>query len=256
MSEQPSLPPRLAASLDARRARMRGRLALFCGMSLMLHAGAIGAYALWPAHKKPVVDLDEAVVKTKLVKLGKERDPRLLPRKEAAPPPDTASSKAKPNTEQPAQNPQKDTTQKPSASDILNKLKDQQRSVSDLIRDKIGEQTDEGKPDGDRDGNALDGEIQATYFARVALAVQRKLEVSATLTDEERVRLRCELALVVDDEGNLVSAKIQKSSGNATFDNDVLAAAKRSAPLPAPPPPVRKRAASGFAFNVCPSSCN
>ena len=253
-----TVPPRVAASLQWRHARQQRMLWAFCFVSLMLHTGALAAYAFWPAPQKPALDLDAAVVKTRLVKLGKTRDEKLLPRLPTSPPPPAADKHAPPTEAPTPDKPSPDSSKKPSATDILDKFqKDNAKpsDVRDLIRDRIGAPTDEGREDGDAEGTDLTGEIQATYFTRVALAVQRKLEVSSTLSDEERVRLRCELALTLDDDGNLVDAKIQKSSGNATFDNDVLAAAKRSSPLPAPPPPVKALAAAGFAFNVCPSRC-
>jgi TonB family protein len=249
-----TLPPRVTASIDVRRARARSHLAIFCGVSFALHIVLVLAYVFWPQSAHAAVNLDDAIVKTKLVKLGKERDPKLLPRKDASPPPDAASSKSKPNTEQNESNPQKDASTKQSAADILNQLKEKERSVNDLIREKIGEQTDEGREDGDKEGNALDGEIEASYLMRVKLAVEKNLKHS--ISPEEGVGMRCELALQIDDQGNLVSARIQKQSKSSSFDNDVLAAAKRVGTFPAPPPPVRKLANSGFAFGVCPYSCN
>lgn len=253
-----TVPPTVAASLQWRHARQQRLLAVFCFLSLALHTGALAAYAFWPAREKPAINLDDAIVKTRLVRLGKPRDEKLLPRLPKSPPPPAADQRAPPNPELAPDQPSPDSSKKPSATDILDKFeKDNAKpsDVRDLIRDRIGEQTDEGREDGDREGTDLTGEIKASYFTRVALAVQRNLQVSSTLNDEERVRLRCELALILDDDGNLTDVKMQKSSGNATFDNDVLAAAKRSSPLPAPPPPVQALAAAGFAFNVCPSRC-
>lgn len=254
----PTLPPAMAASLRWRHARQQRMLSIFIVVSALVHSAAFAAYAFWPAPSKPALNLDDAIVKTRLVRLGKPRDEKLLPRLPTSPPPPSADKRAPPDQELSPDKPAPDSSKKPSATDILDKFeKDNAKpsDVRDLIRDRIGEQTDEGREDGDREGTDLTGEIKASYFMRVALAVQKKLEVSSTLSDDDRVRLRCELALILDDAGTLVAAKIQKSSGNATFDNDVLAAAKRSSPLPAPPPPVKALAAAGFAFNVCPSRC-
>lgn len=253
-----TVPPSVAASLQWRHAHQQRLLAVFLFVSLVIHTGALAAYAFWPAPHKPALNLDDAIVKTRLVRLGKTRDEKLLPRLPTSPPPPSSDQRAPPTDKPAPDKPAPDSSKKASANDILDKFEKanaKPTDVRDLIRDRIGEQTDEGREDGDQEGTDLTGEIKATWFTRVALAVQKNLEVSSTLSDEERVRLRCELALKLDDEGNLVDVKIQKSSGNATFDNDVLAAAKRSSPLPAPPPPVQTLAASGFAFNVCPSRC-
>lgn len=253
-----TVPPSVAASLQWRHAHQQRLLAVFVFVSLVIHTGALAAYAFWPAPQKPALNLDDAIVKTRLVRLGKTRDEKLLPRLPTSPPPPSSDQRAPPTDKPAPDKPAPDSSKKASANDILDKFEKanaKPTDVRDLIRDRIGEQTDEGREDGDQEGTDLTGEIKATWFTRVALAVQKNLEVSSTLSDEERVRLRCELALKLDDEGTLVDVKIQKSSGNATFDNDVLAAAKRSSPLPAPPPPVQTLAASGFAFNVCPSRC-
>jgi TonB family protein len=252
-----TLPPTITASLDERRARQRRTLWMFCGLSLGVHLGLFVGWMVIPAPDPPAVNLD-AVVKTRLVKLGKPRDEKLLPRLPTAPAP-AAQDKKSPKLDEPTPEKQTPEAEKKSASSILERLKEETEStkdVNDIIRNKIGEQTDEGQLDGDKDGDALKGEIKASYFNRVTAHIKRNLEISSTITDEERVRLRAELAIKVDADGNVVDARIQKSSGNSRYDNDVLAAAKRGSPVPAPPPDVRDLAAKGIAFNVCPQSCS
>lgn len=241
-----TVPPALTASLDQRRLRQRKLLLAFCALSFGMHLGLVAGWLLVPDRKPPAIDLDKAIIKTRLVKLGKPRDDKLLPRLPMSQPPT-------PKPEKPAP----DATKPPSAKDILEKFKeDNPKDVNDIIRERIGKPDDEGQLDGDKDGDALKGEIKATYFHRVAAHIFRHVQNSATLTDDERVRLRAELALKVDSDGNVTDARIQKTSGNTRYDNDVLTAAKRSSPVPAPPPAVRDLAASGFAFNMCPVSCS
>lgn len=231
----------------------------FCALSLGIHLGLAAGWLFFPSAPKPALDLDQAIVKTRLVKLGKPRDEKLLPRIAASqPPPD--SKKTAPPTDAPTPEKQDPNSKKqPSAADILNQFnKDNAKppDVNDIIRDRIGEPDDEGQKDGDRDGVALTGEITDAYFARVSAAVQRNHQISTTITDEERVRLKAVIALKVDAEGNVIDARIQQSSGNDVYDNGALAAAKRASPVPAPPPQVRPLAERGFALNVCPQSCS
>jgi TonB family protein len=252
-----TVPPSVTSSLRERHGRQTRLLVVFSLVSLILHLGAFAAYAFWPHGSKPAVNLDDAIVKTRLVKLGKQRDEKLLPRLPTAPAPPSADKKAPPTLETDKSNPQPDSSKKPTAAEILEKLKDDQKpsDVRDLIKQRIGEATDEGKEDGDKDGVDLDGEIKATYFARVAAHIQKHMEVSSVITDEERVRLRAVLSMQIGDDGALDALKVQASSGSTVFDNDVLSAARRSSPVPAPPPPVRALANSGIALNFCPVSC-
>ena len=257
--EHGTLPPTRAASLDERRARQTRLLGGFIALSFGLHVGLVLGWVFFPESDGPALDLDAAVVKTKLVKLGKPRDEKLLPRKPASAPPPEAAKKAPPTETPTPSKPEKQAEKQPSASDILERFKKENqktKDVNDIINETLGEPDDEGQLDGDRDGVALTGEIIDAYFARVAAQIQRNHEISATISDEERVRLRCVIALKIDGDGNVVEARIQQSSGNDVYDNGALAAAKRASPVAAPPPPARAQAARGFALNVCPRSCS
>lgn len=250
-------PPTRTASIDERRAAQRKMLWGFCALSLGVHLGLGAGWLFFPDLQKPAFDLDGAVVKTRLVKLGKPRDEKLLPRVAASPPPPDAKKSAQPSDTPTPEKPEPNASKQPSAADILDRFnKDNAKpaDINDIIRDRIGEPDDEGKLDGDKDGTDLTGQIEATYYARLGAHIKRHLEISATLSDEERIRLRTELFLRVAPDGELIEARIQTSSGSAVFDNDVLAAAKRSSPMPAPAPQVRAKVESGIAFNVTPSS--
>jgi len=254
-----TLPPRASmSSMGDRQARL---LRIAVGVSVVVHLGIFGAWVAWPESSKARVDLDEAIIKTRLVKLGKPRDEKLLPRLPTSPPPPPPTeSKPQPTVDPPKTPdtlPQPAPESKPSAADILNKFKSQTdtpRDLKDLIKDRIGEPTDEGRPDGDAEGSALDGEVTASYFARVQARIQNAMEVSSVLTDEEQVRLRAVLCLKIGEDGTVSDVTV-KTSGSQIYDADVVAAARRASPVPAPPPPARKQAGEGVCFNACPKSC-
>ena len=248
-----------SSSIAARRAAQRKLLLVFCALSLGIHGGLVAGWLLFPEPSTKAFDLDGAVVKTRLVKLGKPRDEKLLPRVAASPPPPEAQKTAPPTPMDAPIPEQSAPAKQPSASEILNQFKKDNAKpadINDIIRDRIGEPEDEGRLDGDPQGSELTGEIKASYFQRVGNHIKKSLENSSTMTDEERLRLRAELMLKIDVDGTILDARIQKSSGNTVYDNDVLAAAKRSSPLPAPPLPARGIAQSGFALNFCPTSCS
>jgi len=275
MTEQPAedpslsssqLKPALAATTPphSARATLRERqsrlLQLAVAVSMVAHLALFLGWALWPSSTKAAIDLDEAVIKTRLVKLGKPRDENLLPRLPTSPPPPKADKKPEPKIEpdkEPDSTPKPEADTKPSAADILNKLKDEAdrpKDLSSLIKDRLGEPTDEGRKDGDAEGQALDGEITASYFSRVQARVQNNMEVSSVLTDEEQVRLRAVLCFKIDDVGALSDITV-KTSGSQIYDADVAAAARRASPVPAPPPAARRQASEGVCFNACPRSC-
>jgi len=255
-----SVPPTSALSLPARHARQRRRLRVMLAVSLGLHLFAFAAWAFFPQAPRRAVNLDEAVVKTRLVKLGKPRDEKLLPRlPTSTPAPVLPDTKAPPKLDKPE--PSKPEPTKPeakkSAADILDKFRTEnsKKSLDDLIKNKIGEQSDEGQEHGDKDGSALDGEITQSYFARVTARIQNAMKVSSVLSDEEKMRLRAVLCMSIDDGGNLSDVRV-KSSGSTVFDADVTGAAKRASPVPAPPPAARARAAGTVCVEVCATSCN
>jgi TonB family protein len=258
-AEPPTLVPRSAlASMGERQSQL---LRIAVVVSVVAHVGIFGAWVVWPSSKKPSVELDEAVIKTRLVKLGKPRDEKLLPRLPTSPPPPPPTE----STPQPVVEPPKTPDSRPepapetkrSAADILHALKQQAdtpKNLKDVIKDRIGEPTDEGRTDGDVDGRAIDGEVTASYFARVQARIQDAMKVSSVLTDDELVRLRAVLCLKIDEQG-VVSDVTVKTSGSQIYDADVVAAARRASPVPAPPLPARKQAGQGVCFNACPKSC-
>lgn len=253
-----SLPPGKIAALLQRRVDQRRLLVIACGLSLGVHLGLALGWMFAPTSRGPAVNLDDAIVKTRLVKLGKPRDEKLLPRLPTSPPPTPANRKAPPTSDAPAQ-PEPASTKKPSAADILEKFSRtnaKPTDVRDLIRDRIGDPTDEGQLDGDKDGDALKGELQKTYFQQVVAHIRKRMEVSNTITDDERIRLKATLSVRIGADGTVLEATVEQSSGSSVFDSDVVTAARRASPLPAPPPLVRELAARGVGINFCPVSCS
>ena len=254
-----SVSPRAAAmTMGQRQSRL---LSVALVVSVAAHVVLCGAWMLWPSATRTAVNLDEAIIKTRLVKLGKPRDETLLPRLPTSPPPPPRlDDKPTPSIEPPKTpdtKPDPKADPKPSASDILDKFKtaaERPKDLSELIKNRLGEATDEGQADGDVDGSALDGEVTASNFARVQARIQNSMEVSSVLTDEEQVRLRAVLCVKIAEDGTLSDITV-KSSGSQIYDADVRAAAGRSSPVPAPPLPARRQAGAGVCFNACPKSC-
>lgn len=211
-------------------------------------AGHVLAVALWLITgwilAGPKVDLTQTPIKATLVRLGKPRDQKLLPRKEEeAPPPKpkveevAVATPAPPDTA--VKIPTKDA--KPEKADKKDGAKDAKKSLFDAFA-KGGKQGKaeelEGQADGDPDGDSAKQEGER-YFGLLNSVVKRNYDVSNTIDEAERRRLRAEVALRIGPGGELLDVAITKGSGNELFDSAVLGAVKKAAPFSAPPEHLR-----------------
>lgn len=249
----------------------------FVAASAVGHVAFLGLF-VWlsgwgSAPKAP----EMSVVKTRLVKLGKKRDERLLPRidkapkppppapepapvvKPAAPPPKKAPKKPAPvkAKPKPAKKPAKAAKKnrpKRSASDILSQFKDknEEQDLESLIEKTIGKSTPEGHEDGHKIGTEITGRLKAEYNDLLGQKIRSLYELPDTISDEERVRLEGFLFLQVGAGGQLLDVKVDKTSGNTAFDNAMVAAAKKAAPFPPPPIPLRAFYSTGVVFRFRP----
>ncbi len=231
------------------------RLGLFVGVSVGLHvAVAALAVLLGNFDRSPRIVLDQEPIKASLVRLGKERDQRLLPRQQSAPPP-PKEVKAPPKPPepvpvptpvpavapvavpvpgvkpQPAPTPQAgtktgDETQKP-------------RSLADAFSRASSKPEElEGAEDGDPFGDSAVQEGER-YYGALRAQIRRYYDVSQTISDQERLHLRAEVLIRIGRAGELLDAKVAKRSGNELFDSSVLAAARRASPFSPPPDHLR-----------------
>lgn len=243
---------------EARR-RADRLLLIFMGASLLGHTACVATVALLQGQRKPPVQLDDNVVKARLVKLGKKRDEKLLPRIDKARPAPPVEKKAPPKADPepvpkaPAK-PDEKAPPKKSASDILDRFREEndKPDLDSLIKKAVGDPSDEGDESGSKLGSEITGRLKAEYTDELAAKIRSLYELPNTISDEERVRLVGYLYLRIGAEGQLLDAKVDKPSGNPAFDNAMVAAAKKAAPFPPPPIPLRDFYASGFVFRFRP----
>jgi protein TonB len=69
--------------------------------------------------------------------------------------------------------------------------------------------------------------------------VKRNYDVSNTIDEAERRRLRAQVVLYIGPAGELIDVTVNVASGNETFDSAVLGAVKKTAPFTAPPEHLR-----------------
>ena len=219
-------------------------LATFVAVSVMGHVLAVAVWLIsgW-LMAGPKVNL-QVPVQASLVRLGKPRDEKLLPRKEEdlAPPKPKVEEVALPTPAKPdtaVKIPTKDA--KPEKAEKKDGAKDAKKSLFDAFA-KGGKQGKaeelEGEADGDVNGEAAKQEGER-YFGMLKGVVKRNYDVSNTIDEAERRRLRAQVVLLIGGAGELLDASVSIASGNDTFDAAVIAAVKKTAPFTPPPEHLR-----------------
>ncbi len=200
----------------------------------------------------PAIDLNQKPIKASLVRLGKPRDEKLLPRKEELPaPPQEVKA---PDAPAPVPVPEvvKPTPTAPALapSPPAKAAQKQAGEASGVDRrkklfgafDKTSKKTDldelEGAADGDPNGTSATAEGER-YYGMLDAQVRRHFDVSQTIPEQERIRLKAHVALFLSKTGGILKVALARSSGNALFDNAVLAAVKKAAPFSPPPDHLR-----------------
>lgn len=231
MSEVVTTSQSVPSALAGRRTPYGKAVVLSVALHVGLLVAAVGLKALEPS--KP--EITQKPISAKLVRLGKKRDERLLPRKETQPPPP-------PKTREvpvPVPNPTKPTTPtKPAVQDAKpTPAVDHRKSVFDAFARTAAKPEElEGDPDGDPEGDASDAEEGERYFGLILAKARRNYGITKTIPPQELIRLKAEVVLYINATGDLLrDPVIQASSGNEQFDQDVVMALKKAAPFGPPP---------------------
>lgn len=215
----------------------------FVLVSIGGHTALVAAVLLLSWFKlTPDVDLNQKPIKASLVRLGKKKDERLLPRKEALPPP-PKEVKAAPKADAPPPVDNKVAVAVPGVKPQEVKPQEGKKvedSKSKLFGafDKLGPAKKpeelEGAEDGDVRGDSATQEGDR-YSGLIKAQVQRFYDVSQTISDQERLYLKAQVFFRVARNGSVSDVKLVKSSGNDLFDAAVLGAVKKASPLSPPP---------------------
>lgn len=212
-------------------------LPLFVGLSVLGHVLAVVVLLVfnwvWGA---PKIDLEQKPIKASLVRLGKKRDEALLPRKEEPPPP------APKTVDVAAPKPVADNAVKIPDKNARPEIEAPKKSLADLMaaasKNAKPEEL-EGEADGDPNGDSAVQEGER-YYGLISSVIRRNYDVSNTIDEAERRRLKAAVAMRIDDSGKLLEVEITQSSGNELFDSAVIGAVKKAAPFTAPPEHLRK----------------
>ena len=204
-------------------------------------------------------------VQAKLVRLGEERDKKLLPRitqpkpapksekkdpkpepkkeekavEKPKPKPDGKANSLKPKEEpKPAEKvkknePPKEEKKKASSldellsGDVMEKIK----------RDARAEETKEGAKDGVDDGDVTDPALALKanmYIRQISKLIKQNWSIPSIISAEERKNLMTRIYFKITYSGEVYDIRIKSSSGNSVYDNSVIEAVKKTAKLPLP----------------------
>jgi colicin import membrane protein len=78
------------------------------------------------------------------------------------------------------------------------------------------------------------GDAKALYI--YSKKIERKIKDQWVYPDPSRTDLHNEVAIKIQKDGKVLQTKIEKSSGDAVFDQSTLKAVAKASPLPPPPP--------------------
>ncbi len=249
----------MSAALDKRRAP-EALVPWMAAISLLVHACAIGA-ALWLSARAPAkLEPRQKVVTTKLVRLGKPRTKRLLPRREAAapPPPPKAVEVPLPKTasapaaaKAPPQRPP--PKPKSNASALASAARRQSLFSAFAATAKTPDES-VGEEDGDPEGDSDSAEEGERYFGLILSKARRHYGITKAIPPQELIRLKAVVVLYIGATGELLrEPELQASSGNALFDQEVLMALKKAAPFGPPPSALAQTLATvGIAIEATP----
>ena len=239
--------------------------------SLLLHGAGVGGVVYAQSLRPPRVQVTESIP-VELVRLGKPRDPRLLPRKAPPPPPapppeaapptppepapaeppapppeKTVKLEATPEKEPPkkAPPPKKAKPKKPrklsrAAQRLLNKRSSNDGQLDDALA-KLEDNA--GSPDGSSMGTTSDPSRAAEGYQReVAAALKSAYVVPAPIPAAQRRFLKATVVLFIDRRGRITRFEFAERHGNKLFMS-ALEKLLKTIKLPEPPRVLRSRVA-------------
>jgi colicin import membrane protein len=240
------------------------RVALTPGvlLAVLLHALVFGGALLAPRYFDRTPTLRKPII-ARLVALGKPRDAKLLPRKEAPAPPAPAartspapvaplappSVASKPGLAPPA--PPKPRA--PTRQELMDRALAKATGHAPPTESREKPDPDRpGQANGSAAGTAETAEAGERYFTEVHDAILANYVVPSVISERERLYLSATVVAWIKADGSLLRHQLQKASGNHFFD-EALEIAIQKTRLPPPPPELaRSLRDEGLALNFKP----
>ncbi len=206
-------------------------------ITLLLHGGALVGILLYrqaleAAQKAPP---PPSYVVAKLLRLGKPKNPRFLPDK-IVPQPATRKEEgvdlSADANDAPSQKKKHPTEDAPISDKLRHSL-----NKADLLAEAQREVEGEGSPDGVAGGTATEASGGDPYITKIADLWNRTWSLPAIIPREEARKLYVLLVLRIEANGKIIfPLSFDRTSGNAHFDNSIIAAWQGINQIPVPPP--------------------
>lgn len=225
---------------ERKRTVNRGFTGFMVG-SLLLHGAAFGAVIAVQNRGPRDPDLQQAIP-VELVRLGKPRDPELLPRKQTrAPPPKdegvNLDTGKKPKKKPPPRKKRRTEDKMSAAARAL--LSGSNDSSLDDALSKL--EAPEGAPDGSPMGTTSDPTHAAQgYAAAIGASLQQAYRLPETIPASQRRFLNAEVQLFIEGNGRISRYEIVKRHPNELFMR-ALERMLKSHQLPPPPAALARR---------------
>ncbi len=131
---------------------------------------------------------------------------------------------------------------------MIDKLIEQREVDLSTAQAKKGESGQ--SPWGGDIGDEVDPQV-ITYYNTLKRRIQKEWVLSGS--DYAGGTLSTKIVVLIDGEGNVISADFEKSSGDGSFDDSAMRALKKASPFPIPPDTVKNEALTeGFEFEFKP----
>jgi hypothetical protein len=223
----------LSATRQAAQRTRRG-LAIGIGVSILVHGAGV-AFAISTSTPTPP-RVVESAIPVQLVKLGKKRDPNMLPRLTAEPPPPAPDAVKLDNGKPPE--PSASPRERPKRTD--DKLSDAARrllerdSALDRALAKVEDQ--EGDPEGDPSGTTTDATNAARgYEAEVARVLKSRYAIPEAIPAGQRPFLKARVVLFIDRGGGITKFEFVERHPNALFMGALETMLGSNLRMPPPP---------------------
>ena len=177
-------------------------------------------------------------VQARLVKLGKERDKKLLPRitkpkKSKAQQENKKGNSLKPvkKNEKKKKKVEKKIKKPPTLAELLSD------TMKDIKEDARAEETDEGAKDGVADGDVTDPALALKanmYTRKISALIRKNWQIPAIIKKKALRNLSAEVFFRITYSGEVYSIEVVTASGNNIFDSSVIEAIKKTGTLPLP----------------------
>jgi TonB family protein len=206
--------------------------------SFSIHIFMIIAFAsgIWMDRSRKI-EFD--TVQARLVKLGEERDKKLLPRITKQEPVKSSKTEQKANSLKPVEKKEnekkkeeeKKVVKPPSLAELLS------GTMQEIKKDARAEVTKEGAADGDPDGDVTDPALALKanmYTRKISALIRKNWNIPGIISKDQLKDLQTSAFFRITFSGEVYAIEIVSSSGNQIFDSSVIEAIKKTGSLPLP----------------------